>query len=175
MMRAPILATAFVLVAGASLAAPPLEGPGRAPGIEPRSSPTDWSAEGLVVPNAEASAGEIVIARKGRGGGGRRGGAMRKSRGGFRGGNRRHAERHGGRPGVHGDFHGHHHVGHGHHDLDVDRNINVDRDINVNDNDDKWGAAIVGGVVGMGIGAAINDQSQPQYYNQPPPEYYDQY
>ena len=170
-MRAPILATAVALVAGASLASPALEAPVRAPSFEPSALSADSSSEGFEVPIGEvAPAEKIVIARKGRGGGGRRGGARRKSHGGFHAGNRRHANRHAGRPGHPGGHHHHHHHGHGHHDLDVDRNIDVD----VNDNDDKWGAALVGGVVGMGIGAAINDQPDTVYYNQPPPQHYNQ-
>jgi hypothetical protein len=62
-----------------------------------------------------------------------------------------------GRPGRPGDPHIHH----VRQDVDVDRDVDIDRDIDVHggdwDDDDEWGAAIVGGIVGAGINEMLDD------------------
>jgi hypothetical protein len=193
MMRVPIWATAFALVAGGSLAAPSpsLEFPVRAPRPERATLSEDWSSDAPVLTfEEEVAAEEIVIARKSRKSGGSRGGASRKNRGGFKSGNKRHANRHAGepgrpgrpgdpgglrggepgrpgRPGDPGGLRGGEpgrpgrpgdpdvrNVRHG--DVDVDRRVDVDRDIDIDDDDDELGAALLGGVVGLGIGSMLN-------------------
>jgi hypothetical protein len=78
-------------------------------------------------------------------------GAKRKRSGGFKSGNKRHELRGGepgraGRPGDPGGLRG-----------DLDRNVDIDRDIDFDDDDDELTAALIGGVVGLGVGAAIAD------------------
>ena len=91
MMRVPIWATTFALVAGGALAAPSLDAPIRDP--QPVERPTlfeDSIWEEFVLPVEEVVAAEgVQIARKARGGGGKRGGAKSKNRGGFKNGNDR--------------------------------------------------------------------------------------
>jgi hypothetical protein len=180
MMRVPILTSAIVFVASASLAAPSPELPLRAPQAVRPSLTRDWSAEEPLLPlEEEVPAEAIVIAGRkgGRGGGGggggrNRGGASGKNRGGFNKGNARHAGRVGepgrvGRPGDPGGIRG------GVRDVDVNRNVNV-RGGNVNvgggggggyygegdwdddDDNNELGAALVGGVVGLGVGSLLN-------------------
>jgi hypothetical protein len=178
MMRVPIWATAFALVAGGSLAAPSLDVPMRAPRLEQPTLSEDSSLEAPAwAVEEEVTAGAVQIAGKRRGGGGRRGGAKRRNRGGFRSGNSRNALRGGepGRPGRVGDPGGLRggepgRVGDpgGLRGGRVDRNVNV-RGGNVNvrggnvygggdwdDDDDELEAALIGGVVGLGIGSLIN-------------------
>jgi len=177
MMRVPIWVTAFMFVAGASLAAPSVEGPVRAPRSERPTPSGDWSLQQLErTVEAEVAAEEVQIARHGRGGGGRRGGARSRSRGGFRAGNKRQSLRGGelGRPGRVGDPGGIR--GGVHRDVDIDRNVGIHRDVDIHrgvgvvggrgvvygggdwdDDDDELEAALLGGVVGMGVGALIND------------------
>jgi hypothetical protein len=186
MMRVPIWATAFIFVAGASLAAPALDAPMRAPQPERPTLSEDWGLEALeLAAEEELTAEAFQIAGKRRGGGGKRGGARSKSRGGFKAGNKRQALRGGkagrpgrvgdpgglrggkvGRPGRVGDPGG---VRGGvHRDVDIDRRVDVDRRVGVvgggyygggdwDDDDDELEAALLGGVVGMGIGAMLND------------------
>jgi hypothetical protein len=106
------------------------------------------------------TAEEVQIARKGRRGGGKRGGARSKNRGGFRAGNKRQAFRGGelGRPGDPGGLRG------GiRRDVDIDRDVDIHRgvgvvgDVDWDDDDDELEAALVGGVAGMGIGALLRD------------------
>jgi hypothetical protein len=182
MMRVPMWATAFVLVAGASLAAPSLDVPMRAPQPERPTLSEDWSLDAFGQPVHEEMAAEgFQIAGKRRGGGGKRGGAKRKSRGSFRAGNKRNALRGGepgrpgraGRPGRIGDPGGLRggEVGRpgrigdpgGIRGGDVDirgRDIDIDGgdiDIDYDDDDDELGAALMGGVIGLGIGSLLND------------------
>jgi len=154
MMRLPIWATAFVLVAGASLAAPSVDVPMREPQPERPTLSAGSSLEEFVLPIEEELAAEgVQIARKAHGGGGHRGGARSKSRGGFKNGNKRHAQRHAGepgrpgRPGDPGGLRG----------GNVDRNVNVHGGGDWDDDDDEARAALLGGVVGLGVGAMIND------------------
>jgi hypothetical protein len=166
MMRIPIWATAFALVAGGALAAPSLEAPIRDP--QPVERPTlseDSSWEELVLPGEDVvAAEEVVVARKNRGGGGKRGGAKSKNRGGFKNGERKHAQRHAGEPGRPGR------VGdpdvRGRRDVDIrGGDVDIDRDVNIrggggyydDDDDDDFGDAVVGGIVGMGIGKILFD------------------
>jgi len=183
MTRVPIWAIAFALVAGGALAAPYLEAPIGDP--QPIERPTlsedsSWGELVLTIDDVVA-AEEVVVARKARGGGGKRGGAKSKNRGGFRAGDRKHAQRHAGepgRPGRVGDPGGLRggepgrpgRVG----DVDVrGGNVNIDRDVNVrggggwggggyydDDDDDDFGEAVVGGIVGMGIGKMLFDDDQ---------------
>jgi hypothetical protein len=168
MLRIPIWATAFALVAGGSLAAPSLDAPIGDP--QPEQHPTlshdsVWEELSLTIDDA-VTADEVVVARKARGGGGKRGGARSKNRGGFRKGERKHAQRHVGEPGRPGR------VGdvdvRGRRDVDVrGGNVNIDRDVNVrgggygggyyDDDDDDFGEAVAGGIVGMGIGKMLFD------------------
>ena len=170
MLRIPIWATAFALVAGGSLAAPSPVVPLRAPQPELATLSEDWSLDAPVLTfEEEVAAEEIVIARKSRKSGGNRGGAKRKSRGGFKSGNQRHANRHAGepgrpgRPGDPGGLRGGEpgrpgrpgdpdvrNVRHG--DVDVDRDVDVD----IDDDNDELGAALLGGVVGLGVGSMLN-------------------
>jgi hypothetical protein len=184
MTRVPIWATAFMFVAGASLAAPSLEDPARVPRSERLTPSGDQSLQELVRPvEGEMAAAEgVQIARKGRGGGGKRGGSKRKNRGGFKSGNKRNALRGGepGRPGRVGDpggirggrVGGVGRVGdpggiRGGRDVDIDRNVDIDRDVDIHggygydDDDDgnELGAALLGGVVGMGIGSLLTERS----------------
>jgi hypothetical protein len=183
MMRVPIWATAFALVAGGALAAPSLEAPIGDP--QPVERPTlsedsSWGEFVLTIDDVVA-AEEIVVARKARGGGGKRGGAKGKNRGGFRAGDRKHAQRHvgePGRPGRVGEPGRPGRVGdvdvRGRRDVDVrGGNVNIDRDVNVrggggwggggyydDDDDDDFGEAVAGGIVGMGIGKLLFDDDQ---------------
>jgi hypothetical protein len=163
MLRIPIWATAFVLVAGASLAAPTLDA-APMPGHRNQAPPlaqADGMSGLLRTVAVEASAGEVQIARKGRGGGGRRGGSRGGHRGGFSAGNNRHVGRVGG-PGGLGRG--------GVHNTNINRNVNVDRNVGVyggggghwDDDDDSGkvaGAALLGGVVGLGVGSMINNSN----------------
>ena len=182
MMRVPIWATTFALVAGGALAAPSLDAPIRDP--QPVERPTlseDSSGEELVLSVEDVVASEgVVVARKSRGGGGKRGGAKRKNRGGFKNGNRKHAQRHAGepgRPGRVGDPGGLRggepgrpgRVGdpdvRGRRDVDIrGGDVDIDRDVDIrggggyyDDDDDDFGDAVVGGIVGMGIGKILFD------------------
>jgi hypothetical protein len=164
MRRVPIWATAFMFVAGASLAAPSLDAPMRAPQPERPTLSDDGGLEALAQSVDEEMAAEAFqIAGKGRGGGGKRGGGKRKSRGGFKSGNKRSGLRGGepGRPGRVGDPGG---IRGGR----IDRDVNIDRDVDVHggghwddddwdDDDDELEAALIGGVVGLGIGSLINN------------------
>jgi hypothetical protein len=176
MKRVPIWATAFALIAGGALAAPSLEAPIRDP--QPVDHPTlsEGSSGGeLILPGEDVVSAEgVQIARKkSKAKGGKRGGAKRKNRGGFKNGNRKHAQRHAGepgRPGRVGDPGGLRggepgrpgRVG----DVDVrGGDVNIDRDVRVHggggyyddDDDDDFGDAVVGGIVGMGIGKILFD------------------
>ncbi len=143
MRRVSVCAAALALVAGGSLAAPSPEVPA---GVTHHSGqPTlsgEWSAGELGLPGAEETATEVFeVAGKRSRGGGRRGGADRKNRGGFKNGNRRNDNRRGGR------------------DVDIDRDVNID----VDHHDDNLDSALVGAVVGIGIGAAIANSNAPEY------------
>jgi hypothetical protein len=179
MMRVPIWATAFALVAGGALAAPSLDAPIRDPQPEENPALFEYSIwEEFTLPVEDlVAAEEVVVARKARGGGGKRGGAKGKNRGGFRAGDRKHAQRHvgePGRPGRVGDPGG---IRGGIRGGDVDVrgvDVNIDRDVNVrggggwgggggyydDDDDDDFGDAVVGGIVGMGIGKILFDDQQ---------------
>jgi hypothetical protein len=176
MLRVSFWATAFACVAGVSLAAPSVEEPVRVPQPEQPTLSEDWSLEAFAVPLDEVVDAEgYQIAGKGRGGGGKRGGAKKKNRGGFNRGNKRNAGRPGrpgdpgglrgggpGRPGRIGDPGG---IRRG----DIDRDVNIDRDIDIDrdvdydgggdwdDDDDDMSEAIVGGIIGAGIGSIITN------------------
>jgi hypothetical protein len=166
MMRVPIWAITLMFVASMALAAPPsLELPVPAPQPERPELSEDWSLEELVLPaEEEVTAGEVVIARKRGKSGGHRGGARHKNRGGFSAGNHRHANRHvgepgrAGRPGDPGGLRGG-----AHRDVDVHRDVDIDRDVDFDDDDDEAKAALLGGVIGLGVGAMIADQPDPGY------------
>jgi hypothetical protein len=174
MLRVSFWATTFACVAGVSLAAPSVEEPVRVPQPEQPTLSEDWSLEAFAVPLEEVVDAEgYQIAGKGRGGGGKRGGAKKKNRGGFNRGNKRNAGRPGrpgdpgglrggepGRPGRIGD------PGRpgraGNRDVDIDRDVNIDRDVDVDydddwDDDDDMSEAIVGGIIGAGIGSIITN------------------
>jgi hypothetical protein len=182
MMRIPIWATAFALVAGASLAAPSLEAPVRDPQPAERPALLENSiGEELVlsVEDVVPAEGVQIARKKAKSKGGKRGGARSKNRGGFKKGNKRHANRHAGepgRPGRVGDPGGLRggepgrpgRVG----DVDVRRG-DVDirgGDVNIrgggygggdwDDDDDDFGEAVVGGIVGMGIGKMLFDDEE---------------
>jgi hypothetical protein len=179
MMRIPIWATAFALVAGGALAAPSLDAPIR--DLQPEQRPTlsedsVWEELALPVDDVVAADG-VQVARKARKKGGKRGGAKSKNRGGFRNGERKHAQRHvgePGRPGRVGDPGGIRggepgrpgRVG----DVDIrGGDVDIDRDVNIrgggggyydDDDDDDFGEAVVGGIVGMGIGKMLFDDEE---------------
>ena len=110
------------------------------------------------------AAEEFVIAGKRRKGGGHRGGARSRNRGGFSKGNRAHANRHvgepgrAGRPGDPGGLRGG-----AHRDVDVHRDVDIDRDVDFDDDDDEAKAALLGGVIGLGVGAMIANEPDPAY------------
>ena len=178
MTRLPIWTTAIALVASGALAAPSLEAPVRDPQPEERPALLEDSVwEELVLPLDDVVASEgVVVARKSRGGGGKRGGAKSKNRGGFKNGNKRHANRHAGepgRPGRVGDPGGLRggepgrpgRVG----DVDIrGGDVDIDRDVNIrgggggyyDDDDDDFGDAVVGGIVGVGIGKILFDDDE---------------
>jgi hypothetical protein len=172
MMRIPIWAITLMFVAGVSLAAPPsLELPVRAPQAEQPTLSQDWSLEEFVLSaEEEVTAEEVVIARKRSKKGGKRGGASSKNRGGFKSGNERQAKRAGkpgspGKPGRPGDPGG---VRGGvDRDVNVDRDVHVDRDVDFDDDNDEAKAALVGGIIGLGVGAMIADEPDPVYVEQP--------
>ena len=166
MMRVPIWAITLMFVAGTSLAAPPsLELPVRDHQPERPTLSEDWSLEDLVLSaEEEEAAEEFVIAGKRSKKGGKRGGAKSKNRGGFKSGSKRQAQRGGDRGGSGRSG------GRGGRSGDVDRNVNIDRDVDFDDDDDVARAAIVGGVIGLGVGAALADEPDPGYVEHP--EYY---
>jgi hypothetical protein len=150
-----------MFVAGASLAAPTVGDLVPVSRSERPAPSDDWSMRQLERSvECEVDAGEVQIAGKKRRGGGKRGGAKSKNRGGFKAGNERQALRAGepGRPGRPGDPGGPR--------GDVRRDVDIDRDVHVHghgdwdDDDDELKAAIVGGVVGMGVGALISDSEE---------------
>ena len=161
--RTPFWVMACALVAGGALAAPSTHASQPAPRREAPSLSETWtSREGSALEElaqslrVEVAAEEILVARKGRARGGRRGGARAKNRGGFSRGHERRARR--GRD-VDVDRR-----------VDVDRNVRVDRDIDADDLDDaytsdeeKAAAALVGGVIGIGIGKWISESEDPGY------------
>jgi hypothetical protein len=162
MVRVPIWAITLMFVAGMSLAAPPsLELPVRDPQPERPTFSEDWSLEGLVLSAEEEATEEFVIAGKRSKRGGSRGGAREKRHGGFKSGSKRQAQRGGdrggrGRSGGRGGRSG-----------DVDRDVNIDRDVDFDDDNDVARAAIVGGVIGLGVGAALADEPDPGYVEHP--------
>jgi hypothetical protein len=181
MLRVSFWATTFACVAGVSLAAPSVEEPVRVPQPEQPTLSEDWSLEAFAVPLEEVVDAEgYQIAGKGRGGGGKRGGAKKKNRGGFNKGNKRNAGRNVGKPGRLGDPGGIGRVGEpgrpgrigdpgGIRRGDIDRDVNIDRDIDIDrdvdvdydddwdDDDDDMSEAIVGGIIGAGIGSIITN------------------
>jgi hypothetical protein len=169
MMRVPIWAITLMFVAGTSLAAPPsLELPVRDPQPERPTLSEDWSLEDLVLSAEEEEVTEeFVIAGKRSKRGGSRGGAREKRHGGFKSGSKRQAQRggdrggrgrSGGRGGRSGDVD---------RDVNIDRDVNVDRDVDFDDDNDVARAAIVGGVIGLGVGAALADEPDPGYVEHP--------
>jgi hypothetical protein len=65
MLRVPIWATAFALVAGGSLAAPPsLEAPVQAPRTERAAPSVDWNSPELRWPLKEELAAETIVIAK---------------------------------------------------------------------------------------------------------------
>jgi len=139
MRRVLVCATALALVAGGSSAAVLSDVPPQvAHHSEQPTSSGEWSAEELGMPVVEDSVTEVfeVAGRKGN-----RKRSGRGGNGGFKNGNRRNDNRRGGR--------------------DVDINRNVDIDVDYNDHD--AGAALVGGMIGIGIGAAIANSNDPDY------------
>jgi hypothetical protein len=138
MRRVLVCAAALALVAGGSQAAPSPDVPSRV--THHSGQPTlsgEWSAEELGLPVAEETATEVIEVARKRGGGRKgagRGGARHKNRDGFKNGNRRNDNRH------------------------RDRDVDIDVDY-----DDDYGEAIVGGVIGIGIGAAIANSNDPDY------------
>jgi hypothetical protein len=178
-MRIPIWATAFALVAGGALAAPSLEAPIGDPQPVERPTLSDDSSWGeLVLFGEDVVAAEgVVVARKNRGGGGKRGGAKSKNRGGFKNGERKHAKRHAGEPGRPGRVGEPGRPGRvgdpdvrGRRDVDIrGGDVDIDRDVDIrgggygggggyyDDDDDDFGEAVVGGIVGMGIGKMLFD------------------
>jgi hypothetical protein len=172
MMRVPIWAITLMFVAGTSLAAPPsLELPVRVPQPEPPTLSEDWSLEDLVLSaEEEEAAEELVIARKRSKKGGSRGGARKKKHGGFKSGSKRQAQRGGDRGGSARSG------GRGGRSGDSDRSVNVDRDVHVDADDlddaytsdeEKLGAALLGGVIGLGVGKALADEPDPGYVEHP--------
>jgi opacity protein-like surface antigen len=138
-------ATALALIAGASQAASSSDVPLQVTHhSEILKFSGDWSAVELGLPVVEETDTEafMVAGKRSRGGGGRRGGASHKNRGGFNNGNERHRNRHG-----------------GDRDVDIDRDVNVDVDYDDNDNS----GALVGAVVGIGVGVAIANSNDPDY------------
>ncbi len=145
MRRVFACATVLAFVAGGSQAASSLDVPLQvADHSELPIFSGDWSAEELGLPVAEETATEAieVAGKRSRGGGGKRGGASHKNRGGFKNGNERNRNRHG-----------------GDRDVDIDRDVNVDVDFDDNDNS----GALVGAVVGIGVGVAIANSNDPDY------------
>ena len=137
MRRVFACATVLAFVAGGSQAASSLDVPLQvADHSELPIFSGDWSAEELGLPVAEETATEVfeVAGKRGKRKGGGRGGARHKNRGGFKNGNRRNDNRH------------------------RDRDVDIDVDY-----DDDYGEAIVGGVIGIGIGAAIANSNDPDY------------
>jgi hypothetical protein len=182
MLRVSFWATTFACVAGVSLAAPSVEQPVRAPQPEQPTLSQDWSLEGFAVPPEEVVNPEgYQIAKKGRGGGGKRGGAKRKNRGGFKNGNKRNGKRHVGEPGRLGRPGEPGRLGRigdpggirggevgrrgrvGDRDVNIDRDVDIDRDIDVDydddwdDDDDDFSEAVVGGIIGAGIGSILTN------------------
>ena len=200
MIKATILATALMFVAGASLAVPSRDVPMPATQLGPPTVADYTSPEALANPFGEEMAAEPVqVARKARSKGGKRGGAKRKRSGGFKAGNKRQALRGGepgrpgrigdpgglrggepgrpgrigdpgglrggepGRPGRPGDPGGIRDVDvrgdvDVRRDVDVDRDVYVGDDVDFDDDDDELGAALMGGVIGLGIGAALSQE-----------------
>ena len=162
-MRTQIWTTAFALLAGGALAAPSIDAAPREPRLERTAS---WdgrtpSEDGALVESVQplgsvlAEEG-IEIARKSRSKkGGGRGGARSKSRGGFskgserssgRGGGGARASRSSGRDG----------------DRSVERNIDADDlDDAYTSDEEKAAAAVVGGVIGLGVGRRISESEDP--------------
>jgi len=184
MLRIAFWSTTFACIAGVSLAAPSVEDPVRTPQPEQPTVSEVWSLDAFALPLEEVvDADGFQVAGKGRGGGGKRGGAKRKNRGGFKKGNKRHGKR-GGRPGDPGGLRGGGDPGRlgrigdpggirggeigrvGNRDVDIDRDIDIDRDVDVDydggdwdddDDGDEFGAAVVGGIVGAGIGSILTN------------------
>ena len=186
MVRVPIWAITLMFVAGMSLAAPPsLELPVRDLQPERPTLSEDWSLEDLVLSaGKEEATEEFVIAGKRSKRGSSRGGASKKKHGGFKSGSERQAQRGGvGRSGGRGGGGrsegrggGGRSGGRGGRSGDSDRSANVDRDVNVDADDlddahtsgeEKVGAALLGGVIGLGVGAALADEPDPGYVEHP--------
>ncbi|MDJ0847475.1 MAG: hypothetical protein QNK04_03735 [Myxococcota bacterium] len=163
-MRTPIWTLALVLVAGGALAAPD-----RTPRLGPPTvSEAVMSGEGLALdtlvqpPPVELADEETQVARKSRASrGGGRGGSRAKSRGGFSRGGERDARRRGGERGRHGGEPGRRG---GRRDVNVDRDVDIDADdldAAYTSDEEKAAAALVGGVVGIGIGRRISESEDP--------------
>jgi hypothetical protein len=176
-MRTQIWTTAFALLAGGALAAPSIDAPLREPRLERTASWDGWtpSEDGALAESVQPfgsvlSEEGIEIARKSRSKeGGGRGGARSKNRGGFSKGGERNARRSGGgasasRSGERGgDARASRSGGRGG-DRSVDRDIDADDlDDAYTSDEEKVGAALVGGVIGLGVGKMISDSEDPEY------------
>ncbi len=170
-MRTPIWTLALVLVAGGALAAPSLDAPERAARVgAPTVSETGIPSDGLALEALEQALrielGDegIQLARKERARrGGGRGGSRAKSRGGFSRGGERDARRRGGERGRRGGEPGRRAGGR---DVNVDRDVDIDADdldAAYTSDEEKAAAALVGGVVGIGIGRRISESEDPGY------------
>ena len=179
MMRTQIWTTAFALLAGGALAAPSIDAPLPEPRLEQTASWDGWTQfeDGALAESVQPFGSVfpeegIQIAQRSRSKGGSdrgsdRGGARSKKRGGFSKGNERSAARGGGsarssRSGERGGGASDSRSGERGGDRSGDRNVDADDldDAHMSDKE-AVGAALVGGVVGRGVGRMISNSEDP--------------